>query len=209
MTAEKWTPERRRQLTRDALVTSARQVFATRGFHAASLEEIAEAAGFTRGAIYSNFQNKEELFFAVLDRRVAIQLAGFQDLFEQAGSPSAVTNEDVVRAWRRFVDGDDPEWTALNLEFRLYALRNPDVRDRFVAHYHEYRDAIVSYLAEVLDGFDHELLIPLADLAAIVDWGVGGIIELAHIDPSQGHVLQTFLDVLDHGAFGPAQGGAQ
>ena len=64
MAAEKWTVERRRELTREALLASAREVFAHRGFHAASLEEIAEAAGFTRGAVYSNFENKEELFFA-------------------------------------------------------------------------------------------------------------------------------------------------
>ena len=49
MPAEKWTPERRRQLTREALVASARDVFANRGFHAASLEEIADEAGFTAG----------------------------------------------------------------------------------------------------------------------------------------------------------------
>ena len=89
MAAEKWTPERRRQLTREALVASARDVFAKRGFHAASLEEIAEAAGFTRGAVYSNFENKEELFFAVLDRHVELQAAAFDALFEDAGGPVA------------------------------------------------------------------------------------------------------------------------
>lgn len=202
MKAEKWTPERRRQLTRDALVASARDVFAQRGFHAASLEEIAEAAGFTRGAVYSNFENKEELFFAVLDRHVDMQVAAFDALFEAAGGPVAAADDDVVRVWRQLAAGSDPEWAALGLEFRLYALRNPDVRDRYLAHYHEYRDRIVSYLSEILEGLDRELLIPVADLAAIVDWGAGGIMELGIIDPSQAHVLRTFLDVLNHGAFG-------
>jgi AcrR family transcriptional regulator len=201
MSAERWTPERRRQLTRDALVAAARDVFANRGFHAASLEEISEAAGFTRGAIYSNFENKEELFFAVLDRHVETQLAGFQDFFEEAGGPSAVADEDIVRVWRRLTGGADPEWTALNLEFRLYALRNPEVRERFVARSHEYRDAIVSFLTGILDDFDHKLLIPVADLAAIVDWGFGGIVELTIIDPTQEHLFTSFLDVVNHGAF--------
>src|SRR5271163_4144869 len=121
MTAEKWTPERRRQLTREALVASARDVFAQRGFHAASLEEIAEAAGFSRGAVYSNFENKEELFFAVLDRHVELQLAAFDAFLEDSGGPVAAADEDVARAWRRLTAGSDPQWLALSLEFRLYA----------------------------------------------------------------------------------------
>ena len=209
MTAEKWTPERRRQLTREALIASGRNVFAQRGFHAASLEEIAEAAGFTRGAVYSNFENKEELFFAVLDRHVELQLAAFDAFFEDSGGPTAAADEDVVRVWRQLTAGSDPEWVALSLEFRLYALRNPEVRDRFLTRNHAYRDQIVSYLTEILEEFDRELLIPVADLAAIVDWGAGGIMELGLIDPGQAHVLGTFLDVLNHGAFGRDPGGGQ
>ncbi len=203
MTAEKWTPERRRQLTREALVASARDVFAQRGFHAASLEEIAEAAGFTRGAVYSNFENKEELFFAVLDRHIELQLAAFDALFEDSGGPAAAADEDIARVWRQLTAGSDPQWVALSLEFRLYALRNPEIRDRFLTRYHGYRDRIVSYLSDILQDFDRELLIPVADLAAIVDWGAGGIMELGVIDPGQAKVLRTFLDVLNHGAFGP------
>jgi AcrR family transcriptional regulator len=201
MAAEKWTVERRRELTRGALVASAREVFAQRGFHAASLEEIAEAAGFTRGAVYSNFQNKEELFLAVLDQHVETQLAAFDAFFEDTGGPVAAEDEDIARAWRRLAAGSDPQWVALSLEFRLYVLRNPDVRDRFLARYHVYRDQIVSYLSEILAEVDWELTIPLEDLAAIVDWGAGGLMELGLVDPAQTHVLTTFLDVLNHGAF--------
>jgi AcrR family transcriptional regulator len=206
MAAEKWTVERRRELTREALLASAREVFAHRGFHAASLEEIAEAAGFTRGAVYSNFENKEELFFAVLDRHVVTQLAAFDALFEDSGGPSAVSDEDIVRVWRHLTSGSDPEWVALSLEFRLYVLRNPDVRDRFLARYMTYKDQIESYLSEILKHLDRELLIPVGDLAAIVDWGAGGIMELGLVDPGQSHVLASFLEVLNHGAFGGSQG---
>src|ERR1700676_1363203 len=67
VTVEKWTPERRWERTRAALIASARHVFATRGFDGASLDEIADAAGYTRGAIYKHFANKEDLLFAVSD----------------------------------------------------------------------------------------------------------------------------------------------
>jgi AcrR family transcriptional regulator len=205
MAAERWTVERRRELTREALIASAREVFANRGFHAASLEEIAEAAGFTRGAVYSNFENKEELFFAVLDRHVETQLAAFDALFEDSGGPAAVSDEDIVRVWRQLTAGSDPEWVALSLEFRLYVLRNPEVRDRFLTRYRSYRNQIESYLSETLAHLDRELTIPIGDLAAIVDWGAGGIMELGLVDPSQAHVLASFLEVLNHGAFGGPQ----
>ena len=67
MTLEPLTPERRRQQTRDYLLQAAAQVFAERGFHGASLDEVAAAAGFTKGAVYSNFKNKEDLFLALLE----------------------------------------------------------------------------------------------------------------------------------------------
>ena len=65
MAVQPLTPERRRELTKTALVEAAADVFAKRGFEGASLEEIAEAAGFSRGAIYSNFGSKEDLMLAV------------------------------------------------------------------------------------------------------------------------------------------------
>src|SRR5262245_31426714 len=77
MPVERLTPERRREMTREALVEAAADVFAQRGFHAASLDEIAERAGFTRGAIYSNFGSKEELMIAVLDEFTSRQLRDF------------------------------------------------------------------------------------------------------------------------------------
>src|SRR5437588_6718205 len=80
---EKLTPERRRELTRTTLIDAAADVFAKRGFHAASLEEIAETAGFTRGAIYKNFENKEELFYAVIERRIDDQLTRFREALRE------------------------------------------------------------------------------------------------------------------------------
>ncbi|HEY7948981.1 MAG TPA: helix-turn-helix domain-containing protein, partial [Acidimicrobiales bacterium] len=65
MTIQPLTPERRRQQTRDHLLAAAAQVFAERGFHGTSLDEVAAVAGFSKGAVYSNFKNKEDLFLAL------------------------------------------------------------------------------------------------------------------------------------------------
>src|SRR5215218_9896443 len=77
---ERLTPARRRELTRDALLDAAASVFAQRGFHGASLDEIAETAGFTRGAIYKNFGGKEELFLGVMSRLNERSLKEFGEL---------------------------------------------------------------------------------------------------------------------------------
>ena len=88
---ERWTPERRRALTRDTLVGSAAAVFARRGYEGASLEEIADAAGFTRGAIYKNFGGKEDLFFAVADRDFAERLRTLSERLARQASSSPPT----------------------------------------------------------------------------------------------------------------------
>ena len=98
MEVEKWTPERRVARTRQALIDSARQVFAQRGFEGASLDGIAEAAGYTRGAIAKHFANKEDLFFAVVDdfnERV------LQDFDEQVGhdANSAFDGDAIASIW--------------------------------------------------------------------------------------------------------------
>src|SRR5215216_2096286 len=61
----------RREETRELVLAAAARVFASRGFHATSLEAVAEEAGFSRGAVYYNFADKEELFLELLDRRCA------------------------------------------------------------------------------------------------------------------------------------------
>src|SRR5262249_10424519 len=77
---ERWTPERRRQLTRDALLDAAASVFAKRGFHGASLDEIAATAGYTRGAIYKHFADKDELLHEVCVRLNERSFAEFDDM---------------------------------------------------------------------------------------------------------------------------------
>src|SRR5438552_15583746 len=81
-TFEPLTPERRRAMTRQHLLDAAAIVFARHGFHGATLDEIASTAGFTKGAVYSNFKNKEDLLLELLDERVARQLAVVFEVIE-------------------------------------------------------------------------------------------------------------------------------
>ena len=79
MKRKRKTQAERREETREQILAAAAAVFAKRGFHATSLEAIAEEAGFSRGAVYYNFADKEELFLELLDRRCAERAHDLRD----------------------------------------------------------------------------------------------------------------------------------
>jgi AcrR family transcriptional regulator len=186
---ERWTPQRRRALTRDTLITSAAAVFARRGFEGASLEEIADAAGFTRGAIYKNFGGKEDLFFAVADRDFADRLRALSERLEhqQEFGPA-----DLAALWRETVIGSTDD-LALHMEVRLYALRNPAVKARLAEHQRTTRGMLAAFITEQTDAVGFELTIPAATFAGLLDAATWGIAESCAIDEGDTPLLDEFF----------------
>src|SRR5215207_2114686 len=90
--------------TQDRLLAAAHELFLERGFHAASVAEIAERAGYTTGAIYSNFGGKEDLFLAVYDRQVARGVEQAQRAFAEAGWIGGLERLTAQRGDRRRSD---------------------------------------------------------------------------------------------------------
>src|SRR3954452_23615459 len=84
MTFEPLTPERRRAQTRRPLLDAAAVVFARKGFHGATIDEVAQTAGFTEGAVYSNFKDKEATFFALIDDRIERQFSIVSEVLPRA-----------------------------------------------------------------------------------------------------------------------------
>jgi AcrR family transcriptional regulator len=120
----------RREQTRQELISAAEACFVTGGFHASSVDEVAERAGYTKGAVYSNFASKEDLFFAVYERRVEQVLTEVVPGLRQAGAAQAFDFGASVAIERR--DRDDG-WLAVFVEFWAHVLRHPELRDRFAA----------------------------------------------------------------------------
>ncbi len=123
----------RQARTRDDLIDAAERMFTANGFHATSVEAVADAAGYTKGAVYSNFTAKEDLFLAVYERRADQATA----LIEQtlAAAPDPITGiESMSRGVidRQGDDGSDG-WLAVFFEFWAHVLRHPELRDRFAA----------------------------------------------------------------------------
>jgi AcrR family transcriptional regulator len=120
----------RREKTRQDLLTAAETCFVTRGFHATSVDEVAERAGYTKGAVYSNFASKEDLFFGVYQRRVDHVLTDVVPGLREAGPERAFDRFATGTIQRR--DSDDG-WLAVFFEFWAHVLRHPELRDRFAA----------------------------------------------------------------------------
>jgi AcrR family transcriptional regulator len=145
MPIEPLTAERRRQQTREYLLHAAAQVFAERGFHEATLDEVAAAAGFTKGAVYSNFKNKEDLFLALVEDAYARDMVAIKETIESSDVPPEARLGDFVQMMRSEME-DVPNLGALYLEFHLYALRNPSARERL----NELERADVRAIAEII-----------------------------------------------------------
>jgi AcrR family transcriptional regulator len=134
------TPQRRRELTRQHLIEAAVAVFAKEGFYGASLDEVAAAAGFTKGAVYSNFKNKEDLFVAVFDDRMANQIAAVQGLLDEDQRPADEHLPEILDLLS--TTEFDPSWAVLYLEFVLYAARNPAALEQLGAQLRRTRDRV-------------------------------------------------------------------
>jgi len=122
------TREERRERTREDLVDAAGRLFTENGFHATTVDAIAAAAGYTKGAVYSNFASKEDLFFAVYERRADAAVARTQRLLDELGAAAAIEQSTAETGARR---GRDDGWLAVFLEFWSHVLRHPELRDRF------------------------------------------------------------------------------
>ncbi len=129
MAVERLSRAERREQTRDDLIAAADRSFVQGGFHATSLDQIAASAGYTKGAVYSNFASKEDLFFAVYERRAAKTEAQMTELF--ADDPAAGLYRISADTTRRR-DRDDG-WLAVFFEFWAHVIRHPELRGRFAA----------------------------------------------------------------------------
>jgi len=180
MPVERLTPERRRELTRSALLAAAAEVFPRRGFRGASLDEIAEAAGFSKGAVYSNFASKEDLFLAVVQQRQETMLHEFfaaaQDS-EPAARLGAITD-----AYRRLTPTRE-EWVLWE-EFLLYALRSPEQKKKLDQDQKAAFAALVAMVAQQWEEAGVEPPIPVPALARLYLAVFDGLARQRALDPA-------------------------
>jgi AcrR family transcriptional regulator len=139
------TRAERQAQTRGELVDAAERLFTAQGFHATFLEAVADAAGYTRGAVYSNFASKEDLFFAVYERRVE---AFLPELSRALSDAQDITEAllAVTAAHRARSEREQDGWLAVFLEFWTHVLRHGEYRARFAAIHGRYLEPIAAAL---------------------------------------------------------------
>ena len=136
---------------RRRLLDAALEVFAEHGYANARLDHVAAAAGLTKGAFYSNFASKDEIFFAMLDEQVLTRVAAVRTALTSApvGTGGPVTAHHVGRLLTKTIT-EQREWQLVFLDFWLRAVRDDDVRALFLAHRRELRAAIADAVVQVV-----------------------------------------------------------
>jgi len=157
------TRKQKQAHTRECLMRSAAQVFARRGLQQASIDEVAEEAGFTKGAFYANFKSKEELFLAMLDERFAKRIEDIEQVIAGEGTAA----EKARRAGDAFVQNlrADREWERLFFEFSAYAARDEDFRQELVTRYRAMRDGIAAALQAHAEQVGRQGALPQSQVA--------------------------------------------
>lgn len=198
-TAPRRSREEQRAQTRADLLTAAAEVFARHGYHATSVDMVAEAAGYTKGAVYSNFDSKEDLFLALLEARVEDTLNSVQDVMDTSAPedrPAAFARRrDEISQWT-------PQWFLLEAEFELYAARNPDVRDRVAERQRKTRRAIEAALQQHITDLGLQPAFPVEQLARLIVAAGDGISLMALNNPETdtSELMRILLEVLARGA---------
>lgn len=184
MTRKRKRPTRaeKQQRTRRELIAAAARVFATHGYAASSIEEIAEEAGYSHGAVYSNFAGKEDLFLAVYEEYVARRAEEITRASSELEGPFASRAKAVADQWMRQA-AEDRNGFLLQLELILQASRNRRFGERLALRKSAVRLAIERHLEAHEQGKQAKLPLPPAELAAVLHaLGNGLALEALH-DP--------------------------
>ena len=173
------TRAERQARTRAELLDAAASVFARRGYHGASIEEIAEQAGYSHGAVYSNFTGKAELFLTVFEDYMARRARELADV-QAALAPDApieVRARSLADQWmRRF--GADRESFVLQMEFLAHAARDPELAGRLGARSSALRETVARYISGFAAQAGSQLPLAADDLAMVLRaLGIGLAVE--------------------------------
>jgi AcrR family transcriptional regulator len=154
------TQAERRAQTRAAVLEAANAVFVRRGFGAATLDEIADEAGYSKGALYYNFAGKEDLFLGLVEQRLDRRAAQLEGVVAAAAGGGADTAGRALAALPL-----DREWTVLFFEFVCHAARHPEVAVAFRERLAALRAQGAQALSDLAEATGRELPAPAERLA--------------------------------------------
>jgi AcrR family transcriptional regulator len=190
------TRREKQEQTRAKLMGSAAAFFTEQGLEQTSVDDIAQRAGYTKGAFYSNFKSKEELFLAMLDERFGQKIEQIEHALRTDESPDEAVRhagEDVMRLLSA-----DTEWQRLFFEFVGYAARNDEFREELLTRCGAMDARLTEVYRRWSEAIGLESPIPLEDATAIVTMMSHGFMVQKLIDPGMdeslyGTMLAAFM----------------
>ena len=159
-------PRRRREETVERLLDAALETVAEIGFAAASVEDICRRGGFTRGAFYSSFRTKDELFGALFVRETARNLSRAEEQLaglEGEPDPVAAAVERCLGTFRA-----DRTWVRVHTEYALHATRHPEAAAALRRHAEQVQHQLTDLIETVSARLGIRLTLPAHRLARIV-----------------------------------------
>ena len=142
-------PQLRTAETVAKILDAAQEIFSEQGFEKTQLEEVAARAGYSRGAIYAHYTSKEDVFLALMEQRVLTKYTAMRQALEI--EPIVSKRLAIFKQWLG-AQVSDQSWGTLMLEFKLYALRRPESRDKLLKLYEKVASSSVHDLIKLLFG---------------------------------------------------------
>src|SRR5262245_11132714 len=179
--AVRLTRSERKERTRTDLIEAARAVFVRRGFHGASLDEIAEEAGYTKGAVYSNFADKDALYLAVLEAHYEKRLEAYAEMFLEPETLDAAFL--TISRFMAEADEREPDWLPTLAEFVAHASQREELRRAYARTRERFLEAVAGIIDELTKRFGVSLRISALEAARCSSVLIRGYSAERRIDP--------------------------
>jgi AcrR family transcriptional regulator len=199
MGRKRLTRQEQQAVTRSRLMRAASKVFSRRGMQQASIDEVAQEAGYTKGAFYANFRSKEELFLAMLDERFTDRLGEVERAFSSEESPP----EQARHAAADFAHSSraDPDHERLFLEFASYALQNPGFRQELLTRFETLRSRMAEIYERRMKAYGIEPPVPTDRIVRMViamadGWALWRLLEPDAVDDE---LFESMMEIFTTG----------
>jgi AcrR family transcriptional regulator len=172
--------------TRSSLMKSAAKVFCRHGMDRASIDQVAEDAGYTKGAFYANFKSKEELFLAMLDERFEQRIEEVERAFSDADESPPEQARHAAADFARSLHAD-PEVARLFQEFYTYAIRDDSFREELITRFTTLRERLERIYQRRVDEYGLSLDLPMDRIVRMViamtdGWALWNMLEPDEVD---------------------------
>lgn len=190
ITGQPLTRREKQQQTRESLLDAAVRLFSERGLERTSVDDVAYAAGYTKGAFYANFKSKQELFLVMLDEQFAKEL----DRLDQALAGAAEPEQEARVAAADFVHtASADEWPTLYFQFVSHAAQNEEFRQHLAARHHAMRERLAEIFKRWKEGSGVSAPLPYEQLAAMISFMADGFLVDRIVEPGLSPELYTTM----------------